>query len=132
MVYNGALQSLTIKHYSPGIIDMLGLNLPNGSIAPIFNCDIFKVLVEHSASSTSTAKAFKEKVRSEIGRGNAVSVETGLLTGFEEKKMSSFRIGGGSEKRLVRVEERYVCHWTPLKDEEGRVKWVVLTIAPHA
>lgn len=67
-------------------------------------------------------------MREALKVGKAVSVETGLLTGLEEKK------GGGwfgvREEGLKRVEERYVTHWTPLKDEEGSVKWVVLTIAP--
>jgi hypothetical protein len=50
------------------------------------------------------------------------------MTGFEERKGSGWF---GSEKDgLRRVEDRYVSHWTPLKDEEGRTKWVVLTIAP--
>jgi len=124
------MQNLTIKHYSPGIIDMLCLNLPNGSIVPIFNKDVFKILGEHSSWSNSTSKVFKDKVRSEIGKGNALSVEIGLMTGYEERKQGSFRMGG-SDKKLVRVEEKYVCHWTPLKDEEGLVKWVVLTIAPN-
>jgi len=114
---------------------MLCLNLPNGSIAPIFHKDIFKVLAEHSGSSSSSAaKAFKETVKAAISKGKAVSVETGLLTGFEERKeKSGFRgMGGrsGGERTLVRVEEKYVTHWTPLKNEEGRTGWVVLTIAP--
>ena len=125
-----------IQHYSPGVIDMLGLNLPNGGVIPIFNKDIFKVLSEHSSSSSvSVAKAFKETVRTALRGGKAVSVETGLLTGYEERKAATGfsrlgSIGLGSGERLVRVEERYVTHWTPLKDEEGRVRWVVLTIAP--
>ena len=42
--------------------------------------------------------------------------------------------GGGASKEMLmvwkRVEERYISHWTPVKDEEGRVGWCVLTIAP--
>ena len=114
---------------------MLGLNLPNGGIAPIFHKEIFKVLGEHSVfPSSSTARAFKETVRSAIRKGAAVSVDTGLLTGYEERRGKAGVLkgwgapsGGGG---LVRVEEMYVTHWTPLKDEEGRPRWVVLTIAP--
>ena len=133
MTYNPTTQTLLIQHYSPGIIDMLCLNLPNGSIAPIFNKDIFKVLSEHSSSSSSTSKAFKQTVRDALRGGKAVSVEIGLLTGYEERRGGRFGggFGGGDGVRtLKRVEERYVTHWTPLKDEEGRVRWVVLTIAP--
>jgi hypothetical protein len=67
----------------------------------------------------------------------AVSVETCLLTGYEERKAKGglMGLGMGKEGRekgsvLVRMEERYITHWTPLKDEEGRARWVVLTIAP--
>lgn len=134
LTFNPQTQHLTIQHYSPGIIDMLCLNLPNGSIAPIFQKDIFRVLAEHSPPSSSVLKTFKATVRDAISKGKAVSVETGLLTGYEERKeRSGFgRMLGdrGDGRGLVRVEEKYVTHWTPLKDEEGRTRWVVLTIAP--
>jgi hypothetical protein len=131
--FNPQTQHLTIQHYSLGIIDMLCLNLPNGSIAPIFHKDIFRVLAEHSPPSSSVSKTFKNAVRDAISKGNAVSVETGLLTGYEERKeRSGFgrMLGERGDSGLFRVEERYVTHWTPLKDEEGRTRWVVLTIAP--
>jgi hypothetical protein len=131
MTFNSQTAALNIQHYSPGIIDMLCLNLPNGGIAPIYNKDIFKVLSEHASSSSSSSSAFKAlraSVRDALGVGRAVSVETGLLTGFEERKGPGWF--GAKEEGLRRVEERYVTHWTPLKDEDARVKWVVLTIAP--
>lgn len=108
---------------------MLCLNLPNGGIAPICNKDIFKVLSEHSGSSSSSvARAFKTTVREALKVGKAVSVEMGLLTGFAERKGGNWF--GGNREGLRRVEEKYVTHWTPTKDEEGRVRYVVLTIAP--
>jgi len=129
MTWNPNSHALMIKHYSPGVIDMLCLNLPNGGIAPIYNKDIFKVLAEHSSSSSSSvAKTFRTTVRDALRTGIAVSVETGFLTGFEERKGAKWF--GGQQEGLRRVEERYVTHWTPLKDEEGRVRMVVLTIAP--
>jgi hypothetical protein len=121
---------------------MLGLNLPNGGVAPIFNEDIFMILAKHSASpSSSTARAFKETVRGAVRRGAAVSVDTGLLTGYAERRekgglLGKWSSGGGGNGGapggggMVRVEETYVTHWTPLKDEEGRPRWVCLTIAP--
>jgi hypothetical protein len=129
MAWNASTSALAIKHYSLGVIDMLCLNLPNGGIAPIYNKDIFKVLAEHSSSaSSSAAKSFKATVRDALRGGKAVSVETGLLTGFEERKGTTWF--GAQQEGLRRVEEKYVTHWTPLKDEEGRVRWAVLTIAP--
>ncbi|KAH6666431.1 hypothetical protein B0J14DRAFT_678477 [Halenospora varia] len=96
---------------------MLCLNLPNGGVVSIYNKDIFKVLAKHTNPSSSASHTFKTTVMSNLTKGKAVSVDTGLLTGFAERK------GGG-------WFERYVCHWTPLKDEERRVRWVVLIIAP--
>jgi hypothetical protein len=128
MTYNPSTSALLIQHYSPGVIDMLCLNLPNGAIVPIYNKDIFKVLAEHSSSSSSAHKTFRETVKSSLRAGRAVSVELGLATGFEERKGSNWF---GSEKDgLRRVEERYVSHWTPLKDEDGSPRWVVLIVAP--
>jgi phototropin len=105
---------------------MLCLNLPNGGIAPIFNKDIFKILSEHSSSS-STHKALKVTVKESIRKGNAISVELGLMTGMEIRRGGFTAI---ADRKVGRAEERYVSHWTPLKDEEGRTTWVVLTIAP--
>jgi hypothetical protein len=105
---------------------MLCLNLPNGGIAPIFNKDIFRVLAENSMQS-SMQKTLRATVRESIRRENAVSVELGLMTGMETKR-EGFSIMG--DRKIVRTEEKYVRHWTPLKDEEGRTNWVVLTIAP--
>ena len=129
MEYNATTQNLAIQHYSPGIIDILCLNLPNGGIQPIYNKDIFKVLSDHasSSSSSSASKSFKQSVRDALGKGKAVSVETGLLTGFVK---GGNWFSGDRERGLKRVEERYVTHWTPLKDAEGGVKLVVLAIAP--
>ncbi|PQE28910.1 hypothetical protein CJF30_00003944 [Rutstroemia sp. NJR-2017a BBW] len=129
--YTPHSQALTIKYYSPGIVDILCLNLPNGSVAPIHDKDIFKVLAEHSP--TSISRGFKSVVREELRLGHAVSIETGLLTGYEEVKKQQGFFGAGKQEKergLRRAEEKYVCHFTPLKDEVGRVEWVVLTVAP--
>ena len=110
---------------------MLGISLPNGDVAPIADKDIFKVFSEHSPSSTP--RNFKNVVREGLRCGRAVSVETELLTGFKEVRKSQGIFGGGTADRdrgWKRSEEQYVCHFTPCKDEEGGVKWVVLTVAP--
>ena len=130
------MQTLLITHYSPGVIDMLCLNLPNGNVVPIYNKEIFKVLQDYTSSSanSSRSKDFRNTVREALKGGRAVSVETGLLTGFEEKKGGGGWFGGSKDdkEKMVRTEERYVTHWTPLKDEGGRIRYVVLTIAPKS
>jgi len=104
---------------------MLCLNLPNGGVAPISDKNVFKVLSEYSLPS-SVQKNLRATVRESIRRGAAVGVELGLMTGIETKR-SGFSIMG--DRKVIRTEEKYVSHWTPLKDEEGRSSWVVLTTA---
>ncbi|PBP17298.1 hypothetical protein BUE80_DR011775 [Diplocarpon rosae] len=129
MTWNATTNMLVVQFYSPGIIDMLGLNLPNGSVAHIYHKDIFKVLSEFSTSSSSSVnRGLKQTVRDALKAGEAVSVETGLLTGFKETKRRG--LFGDRDGGLRRVAERYITHWTPLKDQDSNVKWVVLTIAP--
>ena len=131
--YNSKTAELNIKHYSVGVIDILGLNLPNGGIAPIFQKDIFKILSEHSPSSSSQARTFRDTVRNAIRAGKAVSVELGMMTGFEERKQSTGLgrlVNSDRHGSMVRVEEKYICHWTPVKDEDGFPQYVVLTICP--
>jgi hypothetical protein len=98
------------------------LNISNGTKASIFNRDIFKVLAEHTISSY-LHKSLKHTVRENIRQGKAVSVEMPLLTNREIRGDIGLRTNRG-------VEERHVGHWTPLKNEDGVTKWVVLTIAP--
>jgi hypothetical protein len=46
MAWSRSTETLIIQHYSPGVINMLCLNLPNGSIAPVFNKDVGWILGE--------------------------------------------------------------------------------------
>lgn len=88
----------------------------------LFHRDIFKVLADPPLSAHIT-KTFKHTVRESIKSGKAVSVEVKLMTGVEEEKKSA-RVGS-------RRVEKFVSHWTVLKDEDGNAHWVVLTIAPQ-
>lgn len=100
---------------------MLDLNLSNEGI---FNRDIFSVLGDYCQSS-STMRAYRLAVFDNVKKGTAVSIELGLLTGVVVKKRF------GSEKN-EKSEKRYVTHWTPVKDVEGRTKYIILCIAPKA
>lgn len=127
---------LNIKFYSPSMFEFLLLpqmthqsqhsNPLSRHEAPssLSNCDreIFKILADQPLSA-NIGKTFKQTVREAIRHGKAVSVELTLMTGIEEVKK-----GGRAVTR--RVGEGYVSHWTVLKDEDGRGRWVVLTIAP--
>jgi hypothetical protein len=126
--------TMTIQFYSAGIVDLFGLGVNRGTI-PIFNRDIFKLLAEYAPTPSvpssslfgprdkghgTLPRGFKDTVRESLRVGSAVSVELGLGTGWQ----------AGPRGKGKMVEERFVSHWTPLKDEAGRVKWVVLVIAP--
>lgn len=149
MHYSQSTGDFIISHYSPGILDMLILTLPNGSRQTLYGREIFKVLAEHipttsSSFSSSPLKGFKMTVRENIRKGRAVSVELGLLTGFENSKTHTYggygagsnpgysanAVGGVTYPKSKRSEEKYFCHWTPLKDLDAKVSWVVLTIVP--
>jgi hypothetical protein len=130
MTYNTSTSALLVQHYSPGIIDILCLQQACGAITPIYNKDIFKVLSDHSYSSSSSHRAFKETVTIALRNGRAVSVEMGLSTAFEENSGSGGHMLRGEKARSRKVDEKYISHWTPLKDEEGRTAWIVLAIAP--
>ena len=62
-------------------------------------------------------KALKQTVRDALRTGKAVSVETGLLTGSEEKKSNEWF--GADRDVLRRVEEKYVTHWTHSRTRKG-------------
>lgn len=137
MSYEGHSGSLIIHHYSRTVSDLLCLDLSAGSNISIFNKDIFRVFSENQLDpDTKQFKAAKQVVREAIRQGKAVSAEMGLLTGTEIKKAGVGgmigKMGGGKKVVWCRAEERFVMHWTPLKDEDNRVKFVVLTIAPKS
>ena len=70
--------------------------------------EIFKFLSSHSSGSLSWD--FKSSVKDALRAGRAISLEMKLCA----KPYMGF--------------ETFVLHWTPLKDEDGTVKWVVLTL----
>lgn len=69
---------------------------------------MFKFLAEHSEESLPSG--FKRRVQKAIRGGDAVSVALTLCT----------RSHMGSEK--------FITHWTPLKNEKEAVGWVVVTL----
>ena len=77
--------------------------------------DVFKVLAGHNSQSVNPSiKDLKHRVKSFLKIGKAVSCEMSLMV----KRSGMIRRG----------TERFVTHWTPLKDEKGAVAWVVVTM----
>ena len=112
----------SIAHYSTPASDLLRLSRTQGTIDRISDEDIFKVLAERSPSSSSVMRSYKKAVTDLLAQGKPVSVDIELT--IEEKTRVSV-----STWPVVKTENRLISHWTPCKDEEGRVKYVVLILA---
>src|SRR3569833_216677 len=138
---------LKVTFCSRAALDAIGLG-PGAHEAVLYH-DIFSVLSE-LAGSPSVTPAFKAAVRDRGCVGDAVSLEmlipapTGLGSGA--RKGSIITLGGGaggrggddggrkmsdgfSKDKGLRTS-RLMSHWTPLKDGEGTVCWVVLVVTP--
>lgn len=111
-----------IAHYSTSAAELLYLNRARGATEPMKHEDIFKVLSERSPSSSSVFKAYKKTVTESLAHGTAVSVNLDVLV--QERGQISEPLWP-----VVKIEKHFVSHWTPCKDEEGRVKYVVLVFA---
>lgn len=75
--------------------------------------DVFRVLTQHSAYPV---KDFRNRVKTSLRMGRAISAELVL----------SIRRSG----MIMRGTEKLATHWTPLKDQVGQVRSVVVTLAP--
>lgn len=70
--------------------------------------DIFKFLANHGSGNLSWD--FKSAVKGALRVGNAISLDLKLCA------------------RPYMGFEKFVLHWTPLKNEHGAVVWVILTL----
>ncbi|KAI7349819.1 hypothetical protein KC336_g22618, partial [Hortaea werneckii] len=97
-----------ITFFSQGITELLFPIKTRSNSSSNVGVDIFKFLSNHSSASVS--RDFKTGVRDALKAGRAISLEMKLCA-----------------KPYMGLES-FVLHWTPLKDEAGVVKWVVLTL----
>jgi hypothetical protein len=88
-------------------------NLGHGSSqqagTQLVGMDIFRFFAIHSPSSKISSE-FKSRVKTALKFGNPVSSELTLCT----RRYMGF--------------EKFVSHWTPLKNEAGEVGWVVVSL----
>ncbi|KAI5198642.1 hypothetical protein E4T39_06728 [Aureobasidium subglaciale] len=112
---------LSVAHYSTAAGEMLSASRTHGTTERIVNEDIFKLLAEHSTSSSSVMKSYKKTVTDFLSEGKAVSVD--IEMGIAEKARSLMPTGP-----VAKTEKRLISHWTPCKDEDGRTKYVVLVL----
>ncbi|EON69103.1 hypothetical protein W97_08289 [Coniosporium apollinis CBS 100218] len=101
--------SLQIRFYSAGIIDVLDPNNLAGQ--ELVGTDAFKFLAHHA---TTVSRDYKSQVKASLRAGQPVSLYLHLST---------------RRSAVFRGDERFVTHWTPLKDEHAIVKFIVLTMS---
>lgn len=87
------------------MVDMLYPTKPNSG--QIVGVDVFRFLGQHAHS---LSRDFKSRVKGALKMGAAVSLELSLCT------------------RQYHGFEKFVTHWTPVKDEKGKVYFVVLML----
>ncbi|POS75652.1 hypothetical protein DHEL01_v205950 [Diaporthe helianthi] len=102
--------NFVIEFYSGGIVEML--NPANMAGSTVAGTDVFRFL---SANMMVKQSEYKTRVRNAIRAGMPVSTELRLQT---------------RRSAIFRGDEKFVAHWTPLKDEKAAVHWVVVTVAP--
>ncbi|KAL8859382.1 MAG: hypothetical protein Q9178_004060 [Gyalolechia marmorata] len=101
--------SFTIRFYSAGIADILGIT--NRSNQDFVGNNVFKFLAQHT---NSLPREFKSKVKTALRAGQAISASINLFT------LKSLARDG---------DDKFYTHWTPCKDEKGVVKYVVVTLS---
>ncbi|KAK6223596.1 Aureochrome1 [Colletotrichum tabaci] len=99
-----------IRFYSEGVLDML--HPANNTVGLVAGQDVFRFLKQNMVNHQSD---YKSRVRNALRAGGPVSVDVRLQT---------------RRSALFRGDERFVTHWTPLKDEKSAVRWVVVIMSP--
>lgn len=102
--------NFVIEFYSEGIVEML--NPANMAGTMVAGTDVFRFFGLNMMAKQSE---YKTRVRNAIRAGMPVSTELRLQT---------------RRSAIFRGDEKFVAHWTPLKDEKAAVHWVVVTVAP--
>ncbi|KAI4144653.1 MAG: hypothetical protein L6R39_004099 [Caloplaca ligustica] len=101
--------SFIIQFYSAGIADVLGIT--NRKDGEFVGNNIFKFLGQHAAT---LPREFKSKVKEALRQGQAISASINLFT------LRSLARNG---------DDKFYTHWTPCKDEHGKVKYAVVTLS---
>ncbi|CAJ2514276.1 Uu.00g023950.m01.CDS01 [Anthostomella pinea] len=132
---------LHIAYYSDEVAELLCLR------GDVTHQDIFHVLTD-KANSPSVTKSFKSLVRERIECGKSTSAELMVDTNRGLKgwrKGSTTSTGPGTansdglntdsnikpDKKWAKnsKQERVMSHWTPMRNGEGNLEWVILILA---
>ena len=104
-------ETFYIEFYSPGVKEMLNPTNPVNN--HIVGHDIFKFLKANAGNSSGSD--YKTRIRNSLKGGYPISVEFGMET---------------RRSAMFRGNETFVTHWTPLKDENSIVNYIVVTLSP--
>ncbi|KAJ3517247.1 hypothetical protein NM208_g14731 [Fusarium decemcellulare] len=118
---------LSISFFSPAMVDALDLGMTSDAI---MGKDVFDVLAEQS-TLPSVTKAFKSTVRDLVVRdGRSVSLDLALANHIPRRANMARTMSGDSGEGGQKKPAKMMSHWTPLKDNEGHVKFVVMVVSP--
>ncbi|KAM5363952.1 hypothetical protein ACJZ2D_011742 [Fusarium nematophilum] len=118
---------LSISFFSPAMIEALDLGA--GPPGGVMGKDVFDVLAEQS-TLPSVTKAFKSTVRDLVVRdGRSVSLDLALANHIP-RRANMTRVMSGDSGETGKKPAKMMSHWTPLKDVDGKVKFVVLVLSP--
>ena len=101
--------TFNIHHYSHGIVELLGIT--NRTSQEIVGNNVFKFLAQHTAT---LPREFKSKVQYALKHGQAISASINLFT---------------LRSLAKRGDDKFFTHWTPVKNENAHVKYVVVTLS---
>jgi hypothetical protein len=119
---------LCVAYFSQPMVDALDLGMAANVIR---GKDVFDVLAEQ-ATLPNVTKAFKSTVRDVVVRdGRSISLDLALTNHIPRRANAARTLNGdGGEAGRDRKSNKMMSHWTPLKDADGRVKYVVLIMSP--
>ncbi|KAL6912817.1 hypothetical protein ACHAP8_010541 [Fusarium lateritium] len=120
---------LCVSFYSKEMSDALDLG---PSTEAVIGKDIFDIMTEQ-ATLPSVTKAFKLTVRDLVVRdGKSVSLDLALANHIPRRANTSRSpvTGNDSADGPHKKPAKLMSHWTPLKDTEGHVKYVVMIVSP--
>lgn len=96
---------MTINFFSMSIIDILYGTKP--MVGHVVGVNVFTFLDQHAIN---IGREFKARVKSALKAGQPVSLDLNLST-----------------RKFMRYV-KFATHWTPLKDDDGKVCYVVLAL----
>ena len=101
--------TFNVQHYSQGVVELLGITKRSGQ--DHLGNNIFKFLAQYT---TTLPREFKSKVQYAVKSGLSISTSINLFT------LSSLTRPG---------DDKFFTHWTPMKDENGNIKYVIVTLS---